>query len=99
MGGRLVAAAGQVEIGDGAVVENPERIHSLRRDVDSAAVRRGRSEKDRLSLDELAKLGSQCLVELGHDEFLTGLLRGRRSGGLLLAPFTAITRRCVGVLV
>src|SRR5690606_17386275 len=63
----LSAAGGEVEVGEGVLVDDRERsVQALRRDVDMPIVtaRGGGDEEDPLSLDELTKATVDPLVHL-----------------------------------
>src|SRR6202020_884511 len=63
---RLVAGAGDVEIGAEVAAEDAERIEPLRREVDAPLVDRARDEEDRLRLDESDQLVVERFEEFGH---------------------------------
>jgi hypothetical protein len=67
MRGRLVAAAGPVQIDDGVVVENGEGLCGARRDVDPRARRSRRGEKHALLTNEFAMLRLELWKLLAHE--------------------------------
>ena len=67
MRGGLVAAAGSVEIDDGALVDDRERVGPARRNVDSRIRRRRRGEEHPLAVDEFAVLCFKLRKLFAHD--------------------------------
>jgi hypothetical protein len=68
MGGGLVAAAGAVEIGDGALVDDRERIRPSRRHVDARIWGCGSGEENALPAYEVAMAGVEARKLLAHGE-------------------------------
>ena len=66
MGGGLGAAAGAVKIGDGALVDDRERVRPARRYVDARARRGGGGEENALPADEVAMAGVEARELLAH---------------------------------
>ena len=63
---RLIAAAGTIEIGDGARIEDAELIGAAGRDVDVGLARRRGGEEDALARDEVAMCIFDPPILLGH---------------------------------
>ena len=66
VGGRLVLAAGQVQVADAPVTQDAEGVEPFRREVDAALVGGRGVEEDPLRRDELAERLVQLGVELRH---------------------------------
>ncbi len=69
MGRGFVTAAGQVQIADGGVVDHPEGVHALGRQVHPALARSGGNEEQMLFGDEGLEIVVEALEELGHGYF------------------------------
>jgi hypothetical protein len=65
VGAGFVAAACEVEVGDGGGVEDAEAIDAFGGEVDAAVG--GGGEEEMLGLDEGLEFGGEVGIEFGHD--------------------------------
>src|SRR5690606_10193403 len=66
MGGGFVAAARDVDIGDGSGIDHPETIHPLGRQIDASIGWRRRHEEDLLRFDKALDVFGDAGPEIAH---------------------------------